>query len=64
MKKFLALSLSNVVFIMLINVKNSTSVGILTVIYGQDKLHAQLGWVWKTFYQLPLVSTALLHVAW
>ena len=30
MKKFLALSLSNVVFIMLINVKMSTIVGILT----------------------------------
>ena len=40
MKKFLASSLSDVVFIMLINVKMPTIVGILT--FEQDKFHAQL----------------------
>ena len=40
MKNFLALSLSDVVFIMLINVKMTTTVGIY--IYEQDKFHAQL----------------------
>ena len=40
MKKFLALSLSDVVFIMLINVKMPT-------IYEQDKFDAQLSWAWK-----------------
>ena len=51
MKTFLALNLSYVVFIMLINVKMSTIVGILTFmsrklwhfnIYEQDKFCAQL----------------------
>ena len=51
MKKFLALSLSDVVSIMLINVKMPTIVGILTFIsrinltfniYKQDKFCAQL----------------------
>ena len=48
MKKFLALGLSDVVFIMLINVKMSTIVGILifmsriNFIYEQDKFRAQL----------------------
>ena len=40
-KKRLALSLSDVVFIMLINVKMPTIVGIL-IFYEQDKLRAQL----------------------
>ena len=40
-KKFLALSLLDVVFIMLINVKMPTIVGILTF-YEQDKFCAQL----------------------
>ena len=51
MKKFLALSLSDVVFIMLINVKMPTIVGIF-YIYEQDKFHAQLSWAWKKFYNL------------
>ena len=38
MKKFLAVSLSDVVFIMLINVKTPTIVNI----YEQEKFHAQL----------------------
>ena len=41
MKKFLALSLSDVVLIMLINVKMSTIISILTF-YEQDKFRAQL----------------------
>ena len=40
-KKFLTLSLSDVVFIMLINIKMPTTVGILTF-YEQDKFRAQL----------------------
>ena len=43
--KFLDLSLSDVVFIMLINVKMPTIVGTLTI--KQDKVRAQLSWVWK-----------------
>ena len=39
--KFLALSLSDVVLIMLINVKMSTIISILTF-YEQDKFRAQL----------------------
>ena len=44
MKKFIALSLSDVVFIMLINVKMPTIVGILTfiIISEQDKFRAQM----------------------
>ena len=41
MEKFLALSLSDVVLIMLINVKMSTIISILTF-YEQDKFRAQL----------------------
>ena len=46
MKKFLALSPSNVVFIMLINVKMHFN------IYEQDKFRAQLSYAWKKFYNL------------
>ena len=42
MKKFLALSLSNVVFIMLINVKISTMVGILTFM---SRINFLFSWV-------------------
>ena len=42
MKKFLALSLSDVVFIMLINVKMPTIVGILTFM---SRLNYVLSWV-------------------
>ena len=42
MKKFLAFSLSDAVFIMLINVKMPTIVGILTFI---SKINFVLGWV-------------------
>ena len=48
-KKFLALSLSGVVFIILINVKMPTIVGIFNI-YEQHKYYAQLSW--KTFYKL------------
>ena len=51
MKKFLALSISDDVFIMLINVKMPTIVGILTII-EQDKFRAQLSWAWKKLYAL------------
>ena len=44
MKKILALSLSYVVSIMLINFKMPTIVGILKI-YEQDKFSAQLSWV-------------------
>ena len=44
-KKLLALSLSDVVFIMLINVKMPT-------IYEQDKFRAQQSWAWKKFHNL------------
>ena len=40
-KKFLAFSLSDVVFIMLINVKMPTIVGLFNI-YKQDKFRAQL----------------------
>ena len=43
MKKFLALSLSDVVFIMLKNVKMPKIVDI----YEQDKFRAHLSWAWK-----------------
>ena len=42
MKKFLALSLSDVVFIMLINVKTPTIVGILTFM---GRINFVLSWV-------------------
>ena len=44
MKKCIALNLSNVVFIMLINVKMPT--------VEQDKFHAQLSLAWKKVYNL------------
>ena len=46
MKKFLVLSLSDVVFIMLINVEMPTIVGILAF-YERNKFRAQLRWTWK-----------------
>ena len=46
MKKFLALSLSEYVFILLINVKMPFN------IYEQDKFDAQLSWVWNKFCNL------------
>ena len=56
MKKFIALSISVVVFIMLINIKMPT-VGILTFIsminfyiYEQDNFRAQLSWAWKKVF--------------
>ena len=48
MKKFIALSLSDVVFIMLINVKMPTIV-VNFNIYEQDKFDAQLSWAQKSF---------------
>ena len=51
MKKFLAISLSDIVFIMLINVKMPTY-GWRFNIYEQDKFRAQLSWAWKSFYKL------------
>ena len=45
MEKFLALSLSYVVFIMIRNVKHFN-------IYEQDQFRAQLSWAWKKFYNL------------
>ena len=48
MEKFLALSLSDVVFIMLINVKMPTIVGIFNI-YEPDKFRAQLSWHVKSF---------------
>ena len=47
-KKFLALSLSDIVFIMLINVKMLTIVGQFNI-YEQDKFCAQLSWAWKKY---------------
>ena len=45
----LAFKVSDVVFIMLINVKIPTIIGILT--FNQhDKIHAQLSWAWKQFF--------------
>ena len=41
----------DVVFIMLINVKMPTIVGILTF-YEHGKVRAQLSWAWKKFYNL------------
>ena len=45
----LALNFLGIVFILLINVKMPTTVGILTF-YEQDKFCAQLSWAWKKFY--------------
>ena len=50
-KKFLALSLSDVVFIMLINVKMPTIAGILTFM---SRINFVLGWAWKKFYNLGI----------
>ena len=50
MKKFLALSLSDVVFILLINVKMPTTWDFN--IYKQDKFHALLELSMKKFYNL------------
>ena len=47
--KFQLLIKTNVVFIMLINVKMRTIVGIFNI-YEQDKFRAQLSWAWKKFY--------------
>ena len=49
LKKFLALSLSDVVFIMLINVKMPTIVGILTFM---SRINFVLSWAWIKFYNL------------
>ena len=57
MKKFLALSLSDVVFIMLINVKMPTIVGIFNI-YEHDKFYAQMSWAWKKFNNLGAYSVA------
>ena len=46
MKKFLALSLSDVVFIMLLDVKMPT---IVSNIYEQDKFCTHLSWAWKVY---------------
>ena len=54
MKKFLALSLSYVVFLMLINVKMPTINCWHFNIYEQDKFHAQLSWAWIKFYNSGL----------
>ena len=62
MKKFLALSLSDVVFIMVINVKMSTIVGILTIMSRSDEL--SMGKVLKTLGLMFIYfSTQLKKVA-
>ena len=48
---FLALSLSDVVFILLMNDKNAKNCSHLNI-YKQDKFRAQLSWAWKQFYNL------------
>ena len=61
-KVFLALSLSDVVFIMLINVKMPTSVGILTFM---SKINFVLSWAelsWKTFYNIGALLLFFLSV--
>ena len=52
MKKFLALSLSDVVFIMLINVKMPTIVGILAYMSRINFVLSKLSWAWKRFNNL------------
>ena len=54
MKEYLALSLSDVVYILLINVKMPTIVGIFNI-YEQNKFRAQLSWAWKKFYGMGMV---------
>ena len=56
MKKFLALSLSDVVFIMLINVKMSTIVGILTFM---SRINLLLSWVEHEFFFYNLGDSSL-----
>ena len=46
MKKFIASSLSDVAFMMLINVKMPTIVGNFNI-YEHDKFRAQMSWAWK-----------------
>ena len=59
MRKFLVLSLSDVVFIMLINVKMPTFVGIISRINGR----VQLIWAWKKFDNLgAMAGIAKMHV--
>ena len=55
MKKFLVLSLSDVVFIMLTNVKMRTIVGILTFI-SRINGRVQLVWAWKKFDNLRAMA--------
>ena len=50
MKKFLVLTVSDGVLIMLIKVKMPTIVGFK--IYEQDKFRAQLSWAWQKVYNL------------
>ena len=45
------IKLSDVVFIMLLDVKMPTIVGIFNI-YEYDKFHAQLSWSWTKFYNL------------
>ena len=54
----ISFKLSYVVFIMLINVKVPTIVGILTF-KKYVKLHAQLSWAWKSFLTLVARSNSL-----
>ena len=66
MKKFLALSLSDVVFIMLINVKMPTNFWHFNFC-EQNKFRAQLSWVWKKFYNLGpslIIVFCLLCAKW
>ena len=42
-EEFIALELSNLVFILLINVKHLN----IYHVYKQDKFHAHLSWAWK-----------------
>ena len=60
-KKFLALNLSDFEFIMLINVKMPTIVGILRFM-SRMKICAQLSWAWKKFYNLGASSYNDSHV--
>ena len=52
---FLALRLSDIVFILFINVNNCWHFNI----YEQEKIHAQLSWAWKKFYNLWAWSPSL-----
>ena len=59
-KTFLAFKLSDAVFIMLINVRMLTIVGILAL-NEHDKFHAQLSWAWKKFYNPIQVEFAYVN---